>query len=204
MKVDSHQHFWEINDTDYVWMGEEHARIKRDFLPQDLQPLLQAAGLDGCVAVQARQMVKETEWLLSLAEEHDFIQGVVGWVPLCENGGGADLEKWARHPKLCGVRHVVHDEPDDNFILGDDFNDGVKRLRELGLTYDILIFGKHLPQTIEFVDRHPDQPMVVDHIAKPVIEAGHFDEAWASGIRELAKREQVNCKLSGGGHRSAR
>lgn len=197
MKIDSHQHFWEINDTDYVWMGEEHAVIKRDFLPADLRPLLADSGLDGCVAVQARQMTVETDWLLALAASHDLIRGVVGWVPLCEQAGEPWLEKYAGMPGLVGVRHVVHDEPDDNFILRADFNEGVSRLKNYGLTYDILIFGRHLPQTIEFVDRHPGQAMVVDHIAKPVIRAGNFDEAWSRGIRELARRGQVMCKLSG-------
>ncbi len=197
MKIDSHQHFWAINDTDYVWMGDEHACIKRDFLPADLAPLMAASGIDGCVAVQARQMIEETRWLLSLAEQHDFIQGVVGWVPLLENAAAPWLEEFATHPKLTGVRHVVHDEPDDNFILREDFNAGIKQLARHGLVYDILIFGKHLPQTARFVDRHPGQAFVVDHIAKPSIRKGQFDETWAAGIRELAQRENVSCKLSG-------
>jgi len=197
MKIDSHQHFWAINDTDYVWMGDEHAAIKRDFLPSDLAPLMAAVGIDGCVAVQARQMVEETSWLLGLAEQNDFIQGVVGWVPLLENAGAPWLEKFASHPKLTGVRHVVHDEPDDDFILRKDFNAGIKQLANHGLVYDILIFAKHLPQTIRFVDRHPEQAFVVDHIAKPNIRMRQFDQAWADKISELAQRENVSCKLSG-------
>jgi L-fuconolactonase len=197
MKIDSHQHFWAINDTDYVWMGAEHAPLKRDFLPADLKPLLDAAGIDGCVAVQARQMVGETRFLLDLADRHDWIRGVVGWVPLLEHAGTPWLDEFAPHPKLVGVRHVVHDEPDDHFILREDFNAGIRRLAEHGLVYDILIFGRHLPQTIRFVDRHPAQPFVVDHIAKPCIRQDRFDAAWATGIRELARRENVSCKLSG-------
>jgi L-fuconolactonase len=197
MKIDSHQHFWAINDTDYVWMGEEHGTIQRDFLPTDLKPLLAASGIDGCVAVQARQMIEETRWLLGLAEQNDFIRGVVGWVPLLENAGAPWLEEFAPHPKLAGVRHVVHDEPDDDFILREDFNAGIKQLANHGLVYDILIFAKHLSQTISFVDRHPGQAFVVDHIAKPCIRKGVFDEAWATGIRELAQRENVSCKISG-------
>lgn len=197
MKIDSHQHFWAINDRDYVWMGEEHGLIKRDFLPGDLFPLLQASGLNGCIAVQARQMIEETDWLLSLAADCNWIRGVVGWVPLCENAGGPILEQFAAHPKLAGVRHVVHDEPDDNFILRQDFNEGVSQLKKHGLTYDVLIFSRHLPQTIEFADQHPDQTLVVDHIGKPVIKADAFDESWATGIRELAQREHVACKISG-------
>ncbi len=196
-RIDSHHHLWAINDRDYVWMTDEHAVIRRDFLPADLEPLLADAEVDGCVVVQARQMLEETRWLLDLAETHDWIRGVVGWVPLCENGGEPHLEKFAAHDKLRGVRHVVHDEPDDDFILREDFNEGVARLADLGLAYDILIFWKHLPQTIEFVDRHPGQVFVVDHIAKPRIQEAGFDEEWAAGIRELARREHVSCKLSG-------
>jgi L-fuconolactonase len=196
-KIDTHQHFWAINDTDYLWMSEAHATIKRDFLPADLRPLLDKAGIDGCVAVQARQMVCETEWLLALADQNPWIRGVVGWVPLLESAGGPWLEQFAAHPKLAGVRHVVHDEPDDHFILRPDFNEGIRRLAGYGLVYDILIFWKHLPQTIGFVDRHPGQVFVVDHIAKPRIRRDAFDADWAAGIRELAKRGNVHCKVSG-------
>lgn len=197
MKIDSHHHLWAINDTDYVWMGEAHAAIRRDFLSADLDAVLDESAIDGSVAVQARQMVEETDFLLGIAEANPRIRGVVGWVPLCENGGGPHLERYAAHPKLVGVRHVVHDEPDDDFILRADFNEGIRNLAKYGLRYDILIFWKHLPQTIRFVDRHPEQPFVVDHIAKPRISDGAFDAEWAAGIRELAKREHVSCKISG-------
>lgn len=196
MKIDSHQHFWVVNDTDYPWMAELDA-IRHDFQPADLLPLLQEGDFDGCVAVQARQMVLETEWLLGLADANDWIRGVVGWVPLCESGGERFLEKFSSHPRLVGVRHVVHDEPDDDFILREDFNAGVRGVAKHGLVYDILIFWKHLAQSIEFADRHPDQALVVDHVAKPRIRMEAFDEEWASGIRELARRENVSCKLSG-------
>ncbi len=197
MKIDSHHHLWAINDTDYVWMSEEHAAIRRDFLSADLEAVLDDSGIDGSVAVQARQMVGETEFLLAIADATPRIKAVVGWVPLGENGGEPWLEKFSAHPKLRGVRHVVHDEPDDDFILRPDFNAGIRNLAKYRLLYDILIFWKHLPQTIEFVDMHPDQPFVVDHIAKPRIAAGNFDSEWAEGIRELAKREHVSCKVSG-------
>ena len=197
MKIDSHQHFWAINDTDYVWMGDEHATIRRDFLPSDLQPLIAECGIDGSVAVQARQMVEETEWLLGLADDHELIRAVVGWVPLCENAGESELERFAGHRKLVGVRHVIHDEPNDDFILREDFNEGIRRLSRYDLIYDILIFWKHLPQTIEFVDRHPGQPFVLDHIAKPEIKTATPDPAWIKNMQKLAKREQVYCKISG-------
>jgi len=197
MKIDSHHHLWAINDTDYVWMSEAHAVIRRDFLSDDLDAVLAESGIDGSVAVQARQMVEETDFLLGIANANPRIKAVVGWVPLCENGGEPFLEKFAAHPKLAGVRHVVHDEPDDDFILRPDFNEGIRNLAKYGLLYDILIFWKHLPQTIRFVDMHADQPFVVDHIAKPRITDGSFDTEWAAGIRELAKRENVSCKVSG-------
>jgi len=197
MKIDSHHHLWAINDTDYVWMSDAHAVIRRDFLSTDLDATLAESGIDGSVAVQARQMIEETDFLLAIADSNPRIKAVVGWVPLCENGGEPFLERYAAHPKLAGVRHVVHDEPDDNFILRPDFNEGIRNLAKYNLVYDILIFWKHLPQTIQLVDRHPNQPFVVDHIAKPRIAAENFDAEWASGIRELAKRENASCKVSG-------
>ena len=197
MKIDSHHHLWAINETDYVWMTDAHAAIRRDFLSPELDAVLDESGIDGTVAVQARQLVEETDFLLGIADANPRIRAVVGWVPLCENGGEPFLEKYAAHPKLTGVRHVVHDEPDDDFILRDDFNAGIRNLAKHGLRYDILIFWKHLQQTIRFVDQHPDQPFIVDHIAKPRITRDGFDAEWAAGIRELARREHVSCKLSG-------
>ncbi|MCH7225865.1 amidohydrolase family protein [Haloferula sp. A504] len=197
MKIDSHHHLWAINDTDYPWIDEEKSVIRRDFLAGDAARNFKSSGIGGSVVVQARQIVEETEWLLGLAEANDWMRGVVGWVPLLEDAGEPFLERFAPHPKLCGVRHVVHDEPDDDFILREDFNEGIRRLMNYGLVYDILIFEKHLPQTIEFVDRHPEQIFVVDHIAKPVVRRDAFDEAWAKNTRELARRENVSCKVSG-------
>lgn len=196
-RIDSHHHLWAINDTDYVWMTETHEVIRRDFLGPEMKLAFVEGGVSGSVAVQARQMIEETEFLLKLSEENSEIRGVVGWVPLRENAGEPHLERFAAYQKLKGVRHVVHDEPDDDFILGAAFNEGIARLKTYDLLYDILIFYKHLPQTIEFVDRHPEQAFVVDHIAKPRIAAGAFDQQWADGIKELGKREHVSCKVSG-------
>lgn len=196
-RIDSHHHLWAINDTDYVWMSEAHEVIRRDFLISEMRTAFATGGIDGSVVVQARQMIKETQWLLGLADESPQIRGVVGWVSLMEKAGELHLERFATHPKLKGVRHVVHDEPDDDFILRPDFNAGISRLKTYGLIYDILIFGKHLPQTLRFVDQHPQQEFVVDHIAKPQIVKGAFDQAWADGIRELGKRDHVSCKISG-------
>lgn len=197
MKIDSHHHLWAINDTDYVWMSDDHAAIRRDFLSDDLDEVLDASGLNGSVAVQARQLPEETDFLLAVADANPRVKAVVGWVPLCEQAGEPYLEKFASHPKLCGVRHVVHDEPDENFILRPDFNEGVARLSQYGLLYDILIFWNHLLQTMQFVDQHPGQAFVVDHIAKPRIHDGEFDAEWALAMRDLGLRENVACKVSG-------
>jgi len=196
-RIDSHHHLWAINNTDYVWMSDAHEVIRRDFLAPEMKEAFSEGSIAGSVVVQARQMLAETEWLLGLARENPELRGVVGWVPLCEDAGEPHLERFASDDKLVGVRHVVHDEPDDNFILRADFNEGISRLKNYDLAYDILIFGKHLPQTIRFVDQHPNQNFVVDHIAKPRIVQGAFDREWADGMLELGKRENVSCKVSG-------
>ncbi len=170
--------------------------LRRDFTPIDLKHEIQRAGIDGVVSVQARQSIEETEWLLARAAEVDFILGVVGWLPLAADDANRHLERWSQCGKLKSIRHVVQDEPDEAFLLGADFNRGVELLREYNLVYDILIFAKHLPNTLLFVDRHPQQPFVLDHIAKPTIQINKFDQQWARDLRELAKRAQVTCKFS--------
>jgi L-fuconolactonase len=196
MKIDAHQHFWKYSPVEYGWISDEMSSIRRDFLPDDLRENLTATGFDGSVAVQARQTLEETDWLLDLACETDVIRGVVGWVPLADESVCNELEHLANHPLLKGVRHVVQDEPDDNFILGEEFNRGVAMLREFDLVYDILIFERHLPKTIAFVDRHPEQVFVLDHIAKPKIRDAEL-EPWKQNITALAERRNVYCKLSG-------
>ncbi len=196
MKIDSHQHFWQYNETDYVWMGPEHDALRRTFLPEDLAPLLDSIGFDGSVAVQARQMTEETEWLLSLADRYPRLFGVVGWVDLCSVQADEQIERYAAHPKHVGVRHVVHDEPDDEFVLRRDFQRGVALLEPAGLTYDLLLFPRHLPPSTRLVDAFPNQRFVIDHIAKPPIADCEM-EPWARDLREIARRENVWCKLSG-------
>lgn len=142
-------------------------------------------------------MVEETDYLLSLAERDPRILGVVGWLPLADPALPALLEAYARRKPIVGFRHVVHDEPDPDFILRPDFNRGVDTLAHYPLCYDILIFERHLPQAVRFADLHPDLRLVVDHVAKPVIRRGVFDRAWADNIRRLAERPHVCCKLSG-------
>lgn len=197
MNIDSHQHFWKYNAAEYPWMGDALAMCRRDLLPTDLEPLLDSAGLDGSIAVQARQIVEETDFLLDLADSYSRVLGVVGWVPLCDSGVERYLEHYSTKKKVVGFRHVIQDESDENFILRPDFNAGIRELEKYRFCYDILIYSKHLPQTIRFVDQHPGIRMVLDHVAKPSIRKGEFDQTWAQNIRELAKREHVTCKISG-------
>ena len=197
MKIDAHHHFWCYNTRDYGWISDEMAVLRRDFLPADLKSELERAGIDRVVSVQARQCIEETEWLLKLAEENDFIAGVVGWLPIASPDFPALLEQYAANKKLRAIRHVVQDEPDDRFILGEAFNRGISRLLSAHLAYDILIFERHLPYAIEFVKRHSEeQVFVLDHIAKPKIAAGEM-QPWADNLRKLAAFPNVFCKLSG-------
>ena len=196
MKIDSHHHFWQYDPVEYSWMNEQMGILKQDYGPEDLLRQIQNVGIDGVVSVQASQSLKETDMLLSHAEDYDFIKGVVGWFPLADSKVESILEKYVSNQWLKGVRHVVQDEPDDRFILGSDFNRGVSLLKEFNLVYDILIFEKQLAASIEFVDQHPDLVFVLDHVAKPRIEAALF-EPWSAQMKDLSKRENVSCKLSG-------
>jgi L-fuconolactonase len=196
MRIDAHQHFWKYSPAAYDWIGEEMTVLKRDFMPGDLLPLLAANGFDGAIAVQACQTVEETQWLLELAKQSDFIKGVVGWVDLCAPDLPATLEALANQPRFVGVRHIVQGEPDDQFMLCNDFQRGIASLAGFGLTYDLLLYPRHLPVAVKLVQRFPQQPFVLDHIAKPVIAHGLL-EPWAHYIGELSKHENVCCKLSG-------
>ncbi len=196
MRIDSHQHFWIYAAEEYPWIDEDKDALKRDYMSADLAPLMAANGIDGTVAVQARQNPRETEFLLELADANDFIRGVVGWVDLRADDVAAQLERFAPHPRLVGVRHIVHDEVDDRFMLGGGFLDGLALLNQYKLTYDLLLYPRHLQVAIDVVKRFPNQPFVLDHIAKPFIKDGIL-EPWASEIRELATYENVCCKVSG-------
>ncbi len=196
MIIDSHHHFWKYNPKDYGWIDESMSAIARDFLPDDLLEETRAAGVHGVVSVQARQTIEETNWLLGLAEANHFIRGVVGWLPLAGPDLGEHLDAVASHPKLKAIRHVLQDEPDDDFILGDAFNAGVAQLESRDLAYDILVGEHQLPQVVDFVDRHPAMRFVLDHIAKPMIAVEEL-EPWKKNIARLAERPNVYCKLSG-------
>jgi len=196
MIVDSHQHFWRYDAREYDWIDDELAAIRRDFLPADLAREIEAAGVDAVVSVQARQTLEETRWLLDLAGENDFVAGVVGWVPLTSPTVAETLARLAANPRLCGVRHVLQGEADPDFAARRDFNAGIAALREHGLVYDVLVYERQLPMATALVDRHPDQVFVVDHVAKPRIRDG-IVSPWRERIRELGRRPNVFCKLSG-------
>jgi L-fuconolactonase len=196
MHIDAHQHFWVYDPREYDWIDDSIAPLRRDFLPDDLKPELERAGFQGCVAVQARQTLEETRWLLELAASTPFVLGVVGWVDLQSPQVRSQLETFAGNPKLVGVRHVVQGEPDDRFLLRAEFLRGSSVLEEFDLAYDILIYPRHLPVAAEFVRHFPGQRFVLDHLAKPPIKSGSL-HPWARGIRELAAFPNVLCKLSG-------
>jgi L-fuconolactonase len=195
MRIDAHQHFWRYDPVRDDWITEEMAVIRRDFLPDELRPLLDEAGLDGSVAVQADQSEEETRFLLNLAEEHPFILGVVGWVDLLGPNLENRLEHFSRYPRFRGVRHIAQAES-DHFLARGDIVHRIGLLGERGLTYDILVYPRQLPAVLSMVSRLPGQPFVLDHLAKPLIREGRM-EPWASLIRELASHENVWCKVSG-------
>lgn len=196
MKIDAHHHFWKYDPVRYSWMNERMEVLKKDYQPADLQVEIEKTGIDGVVSVQADQSMLETDELLEHAARHDFIKGVVGWFPLADSSVEEVLSEYAHNHWLKGVRHVVQDEPDDRFILGNAFNEGIRKLEQFDLVYDILIYERQLAPSIEFVDLHPNLSFVLDHVAKPRIGDGVMDP-WTEQMLELARRENVTCKLSG-------
>jgi len=200
MHIDSHQHFWSYSAADYPWIGAGMERLARDYLPGDLGPVAAAEGIGGTVAVQARQTLEETHWLLGLAEQHPLIRGVVGWVDLRSPRVAEQLAAVADRKHLVGMRHVVQDEPDPRFLLGPEFVRGLKSLEPVGLTYDLLLYPQQLPAAAELASQLPDQPFVLDHLAKPQIARWKSPgdmEPWRRDIESLAKQKNVCCKLSG-------
>jgi L-fuconolactonase len=195
MRIDAHQHFWKYEPAQYPWI-RPHWPIRQSFLPPDLEPLLARAKLDGCVAVQARQSLEESRWLLSLVSEHPIIKGVVGWVDLRSEDVPDQLAPLSNHPRFVGVRHIVQNEPDDSFMLRPKFLRGISYLQTFDLVYDILIFARQLPAAIQLVRRFPNQRFVVDHIAKPQIAAQKIFP-WSEHMRQLAQYPNVVCKVSG-------
>jgi L-fuconolactonase len=195
-RIDAHQHLWRYSPAEYDWITDEMAALRQNFEPAELKLQMEAAGIAGSVAVQARQTLEETRWLLDLADKNSFLLGVVGWAPIAGEEFPGCMEEFDGRDKLKGLRHLIQDEKDENYILRADFNSGITAMQGSGLVYDILIQQQHLPQTIDFVDEHPKQIFVIDHIAKPLIAAGTL-EPWATHLRELSRREHVFCKVSG-------
>ncbi|MDF2431632.1 MAG: L-fuconolactonase [Mucilaginibacter sp.] len=196
IKVDAHQHFWKFDPVRDSWIGDAMTAIQKDFYPDDIKPILDKHGIDGCIAVQADQSTAETEFLLSLADNNDFIKGVVGWVDLQANDVGKQIEQYKEFKKLKGFRHVLQGEPDRAMMLTPKFMNGIRTLKRYDFTYDILIFPDQLGYTHQFVKAFPGQPFVIDHIAKPDIKNKNI-ERWGKGIKALAKYENVWCKVSG-------
>ena len=193
--IDAHQHFWKYDPAEYGWIDDTMAALRRDFLPAGAQREMAAANVQASIAVQARQSVEETRWLLELAEGHPFIAGVVGWVDLQAADVDAQLDRLSRHPRLVGVRHIVQGEP-DGFLERPEFLHGVGRLERYGLTYDILVYARQLPAAVGFARAFPRQRFVLDHLGKPDIRGKEFRE-WRRHFDQLAALPNVCCKLSG-------
>ena len=195
MRIDAHQHFWIYDQRRDSWMNDDMRLIRKDFLPQDLFPLLQQNNIDGCIAVQADQSADETDFLLQLADENDFIKAVVGWIDLPAANIEEQLEKYLSYKKLKGFRHIVQDEP-ENFLLREDFCRGISLLKNYQFTYDILVYSSQLPTVLRFIELFPDQRFVIDHIGKPHIKNGK-NEQWKNEMKQIAKHPNIYCKLSG-------
>ncbi len=195
LKLDAHLHFWKFNPIRDNWITEEMEVIRHDFLPPDLKPILDANRIQGCIAVQADQSETETDFLLGLADEHDFIKGVVGWVDLCSPNIHERLEQYSQFSKLKGFRHILEAEPVE-FILKPEFQRGIAALKSYGFTYDILVYPKHLAFIPDLIRDKTEQAFVIDHLAKPDMKNGLFLN-WEAGIDQIAPFENVYCKLSG-------
>jgi L-fuconolactonase len=194
-RIDSHQHFWKFDPIRDSWIDDSMQKIQRDFLPEDLQPILTENKFQGCVAVEAHQSEEQTNFLVDLASKNDFIKGVVGWVDLRNKNISERLNHFSNNKIIKGFRHVVQAEADD-FMLRNDFRNGIASLAAFDFTYDILIFHRQLPAAIDLVNRFPEQKFVIDHIAKPDIKSGNIS-SWEKNIKEIAKAENLSCKISG-------
>lgn len=194
-RIDAHQHFWDYDPVRHGWIDSSMTRIQRNFGPTGLKPLLDQHQIAGSVLVQVDQLAGENTYLLAHANAHDFIKGVVGWVDFFAENLDEQLSELRKHPKLKGFRYVLQSEPPE-FMLQPGFRRGLGRLSRYGFTYDILIFPQHLTNAVLLVKQFPDQPFVVDHLAKPYIKAGDLDE-WRKDMAALAALPNVYCKVSG-------
>ncbi len=196
MIIDAHHHLWNFNEAEYAWMDDSMSILKQDYLPADLEIQLPGSNILGTIAVQARQKLEETQWLLEMAGRHPFIKGVVGWFDLCSEKLQTQLNEFSPDPRLVGARHVIHDEPDDDFMLRPAFIKGMEKLVQYNLAYDLLLFPKHLHRAYELVSLFPDQRFILDHLSKPFIKTGVLDP-WVEEITALASLPNVWCKISG-------
>ena len=195
--IDAHQHFWELGRFGYEWLNAESCQpIRRTYLPADLIPHLQRNGVDRSIFVQTQHNLAENDWVLSLCEQYDFLAGMVGWVDLASPNCEAQLEKYRDNPYLVGIRHVTHDEPDDDFIVRDDVLRGLGVLEKHRMPFDLLFFVKHLKHAPTLGARFSDLSMVIDHLSKPEIKAGNVDN-WEANFRAAAKFPNIYCKISG-------
>ena len=196
MRIDAHQHFWKYNEVRDSWITEDMAVIQKNFLPEDFKPLLPINNIDGSVVVQSDQSKEENIFQLANGLQHDFIKGVVGWVDLEADDVSDHLAHYQEFKKMKGFRHVLQGEKQRDYMLRPDFKRGIGKLKEFGYTYDILIYTDQLKYTIDFVKAFPEQPFVLDHMAKPQIKDGQIND-WKNEIEALASFENVDCKVSG-------
>ncbi len=194
--IDCHQHFWQLDRGDYGWLTQELGVLYRDYLPEDMDELRSVAGVDKTVLVQAAATVEETRFLLSLADQNEFIAGVVGWVDLENPDCFKDLEELSKHDKFKGIRPMIQDIADTNWMLKPELAPALDKVMALDLCFDALVKPEHLTVLQEFVKRYPNMPIVIDHGAKPDISGGEFDE-WAVAMKELSMADNVCCKISG-------
>lgn len=196
MIIDAHQHFWKYNPARHSWINDDMAAIRRDFLPKELEQIYRHNDIDGCVAVQVDQTEADTEYMLAFTRMHDFIKGVVGWVDLQAPDVKERLEYFSTEEKVKGFRHIVQGESDPDFLLREPFCQGIGHLSSFNFTYDILVYHNQLPQVESFIRKFPNQPFIIDHIAKPAIAKQDIND-WSKLMRSIAKHENVYCKLSG-------
>lgn len=195
--IDAHHHFWRFDASEYGWIGDDMSVLRRDYLPAELDTTLAGTGVAGMISVQARASIGETDFLLEQARTIPHVRGVVGWAPLANARVGDVLDRFAADPRFKGVREVTQGQPNDAFFANDDFNRGIREVTRRGLVYDVLVYEDQLPAAIRFVDAHPAQRFVLDHIGKPVIRRNGLGASWAVHIRHLAERPHVACKWAG-------
>jgi L-fuconolactonase len=193
--IDTHQHYWRFVAAEYEWIDDSMAVLKRDFLPPDALQEMVRTGVTASIAVQARQTLDETRFLLDLSDRYPFITGVVGWIDLQGEDVGRQLAELQDRPALVGLRHIVQAEP-DGFLARPRFLASIAQLERTGLVYDILVYARQLPQAVTFARAYPRQPFVLDHLGKPDIRGGGYRE-WRRHFGELAALPNVSCKLSG-------